>query len=201
MTIIQLFQWVTFASLLFWLLVYWQAGRKILADIRNALKSGNSRMDIVLLILMVVFSFIITATAFLTILEQVKFGFPRNINIPAWLTAAGCFLTILGVAGTFYCRRQLGQFWTAETALKKDHRVMDQGAYGIVRHPIYTFAIILYIGLGLVFATWWNLICAAGVVLAYMLKAKNEETFLEKSLAGYAEYKRRVRYRLIPGIW
>jgi protein-S-isoprenylcysteine O-methyltransferase Ste14 len=132
---------------------------------------------------------------------QNKLGFPRKMEIPVWLTALGCFLTILGIVGTFYCRHQLGRFSTAETTLKKEHQVMDQGIYGIVRHPLYSFAIILYLGLGLVFATWWNLLCAAGVALAYLLKAKNDEIFLEQNLASYAAYKKRVRYRLIPGIW
>jgi protein-S-isoprenylcysteine O-methyltransferase Ste14 len=199
--LVHFFEWVTFAGLLFWLLVYWQAGWKIFTDIQSAAKSENSKMDLVLLILMAIFSFVITATAFLIVLGQARFGFPRNLELPAWLTALGCLLTILGVAGTFYCRHQLGRFWTAETTLKKDHQVMDQGIYGTIRHPIYTFAILLYLGLGLVFATWWNILCAAGVILAYLLKTKNEEMFLEQRLAGYAEYKERVRYRLIPRIW
>jgi protein-S-isoprenylcysteine O-methyltransferase Ste14 len=174
-------QWVTFVSLLLWLLIYWQAGWKIFTDIRSASKSGASKMDLALLIVLAVFSFVITATAFLIVLGQEKFGFPRNMEIPVWLVTLGCILTILGIAGTFYCRCQLGRFWTAETTIKKEHRVMDLGVYGIVRHPIYTFAIVLYTGLGLVFATWWNISCAAGMVLAYLLKAKNEETFLEKT--------------------
>lgn len=201
MTTVLILQWVTLASLLFWLIVYWQAGRKIFTDIQSAIKNGTSKMDAVLLIVMAIFTFIITVTALTTVLGQNTFGFPRKLDVPVWRTAIGCILTILGVAGTFFCRWQLGQFWTAETMVKREHQVMDEGVYGVVRHPIYTFAIVLYIGLGLVFATWWNVICAVGVVLAYFVKAKNEETFLEKNLLGYASYKKRVPYRLIPGIW
>jgi len=201
MTTIQLIQWVTLAGLILWLLVYWQAGWKIFVDIRNALRNGNSRMDTTLLILMAVFTIVITLTAFLTVLGQVKFGFPRRTDLSAWWPIVGCILTVAGVVGTFYCRYQLGQFWSAETRLTKEHLVIDQGIYGIIRHPIYAFAILLYIGLGLVFHTWWNIMCAAGVVLCYMLKAVNEDAFLEKNLSGYKEYKKRVRHRLFPRIW
>jgi protein-S-isoprenylcysteine O-methyltransferase Ste14 len=201
MTAIQLLQWITFASLIFWLLVYWQAGWKIFVDIQGALKNANSRMDTVLLILMTLCTLVITLTALLIILGQVKFGLPRRPDIPIWWTAIGCILAILGFVGTLYCRIQLGKFWNAETGSKKEQRVMDRGVYGVIRHPIYTFAIILYIGLGIVFPTWWDIICAAVVVLSYMIKAKNEETFLEKNMTGYMDYKKRVRYRVFPRIW
>lgn len=201
MTTIQVLQWITFASLIAWLLIYWQAGWKFFVDIRNALKSGISRMDGILLIVMALLTIVLTLTALMTILGQVKFGLPRRPEVSAWWPAIGCILTVIGIIGTFYCRYQLGQFWTAETGLQKEHRVVDQGVYGVIRHPIYAFAILLYIGLGLVFHTWWNILAAAGVVLCYMLKATNEEAFLEKNLTGYSAYKKRVRYRLIPKIW
>jgi protein-S-isoprenylcysteine O-methyltransferase Ste14 len=201
MTTVQLLQWITFASLIFWLLVYWQGGWKIFVDIRNALKSGNSRMDSILLIVMAILTFIIILTALMTVLGQMNFGLPRRPDVSAWWPSVGCILTVVGVVGAFYCRHQLGQFWTAETGLQQEHRVMDQGIYGVVRHPIYAFAILLYMGLGLVFHTWWNILAAGGIVLCYMLKSVDEDNFLDKNLAGYSDYKKRVRYRLFPKIW
>jgi protein-S-isoprenylcysteine O-methyltransferase Ste14 len=201
MNSIQLLQWITFISLVLWLLIYWQAGWKIFIDIRNALKSGISRMDSILLIVMALLTIVLTLTALMTILGQVKFGLPRRPEFSAWWPTIGCILTVIGVIGTFYCRYQLGPFWTAEIGLKQEHRVIDQGVYAVIRHPIYAFAILLYIGLGLVFHTWWNILAAAVVVLCYMLKAADEDAFLGKNLAGYNAYKKRVRYRLIPKIW
>jgi protein-S-isoprenylcysteine O-methyltransferase Ste14 len=201
MTTVQILQWITFASLIFWLLVYWQGGWKIFVDIRNALKSGISRMDSTLLIVMAILTFVIILTALMTVLGQMNFGLPRRPQVSAWWPAVGCILTVVGVVGTFYCRHQLGSFWTAETGLQQEHRLIDRGIYGVIRHPIYAFAILLYIGLGLVFHTWWNILAAGGVVLCYMLKSVDEDHFLEKNLPGYPAYKKRVRYRLIPRIW
>ena len=73
---------------------------------------GNSQMDVVLLILMAVFSFVIAMTAFLIVLGQVTLGLPRNLEIPAWLTTLGCILTFFGIAGTFFCRHRWVGFGT-----------------------------------------------------------------------------------------
>jgi protein-S-isoprenylcysteine O-methyltransferase Ste14 len=189
------FCWLSFAGLLFWLLVYWQGGTKILADIRSALVSKVSRLDAFLLVVLAVLGLGMTVTAALVTLGWVA------VPVPAWLAGIGCLLTLAGIAGTFYCRSFLGKFWTAETALKGDHAVIEGGPYGVVRHPIYSFAILLYLGLGLVFPAWWNLPSAAGIALGYTLKAWDEERFLESALNGYGEYKKRVRYRLVPGVW
>ncbi len=201
MTTVQVLQWITFASLIFWFLVYWQGGWKLFVDIRNAIKSRNSRMDSILLIVMALFTFVIILTAVMTMLGQMSFGLPRRPEVSAWWPAVGCILTVIGVVGTFYCRQQLGRFWTAETGLQQEHHVIDQGIYRVIRHPIYAFAILLYIGLGLVFHTWWNILAAGAVVLCYMLKAVDEDDFLGRNLTGYNAYKERVRYRLIPKIW
>ena len=109
---------------------------------------------------------------------------------------------LAGAAGTFYARHYLGRFWTAETTVKADHRIIDHGPYGVVRHPIYTAAIGMYLGGGLAFATWWGLAAALFVIVGYVLKTRLEDDFLADRMApGYGDYRRRVRYRLAPGVW
>lgn len=88
-----------------------------------------------------------------------------------WLAGVGCLFTLTGIVGTFYCRAVLGKFWTAEAARQVNHAVIDYGPYSVARHPIYSFAILLYLGLGLVFPVWWNLLAAAGIALGCALKA------------------------------
>jgi protein-S-isoprenylcysteine O-methyltransferase Ste14 len=114
---------------------------------------------------------------------------------------AGCLFTALGVAGMFYSRHYLGRFWTAETTVRADHKVIDRGPYSLVRHPIYACAILMYVGLGLAFTTWWNALAAGIILCAYALKARDEDRFLEKNLDGYAAYRQRVTAALIPGVW
>jgi len=105
------------------------------------------------------------------------------------------------MSGTFYCRHYLGRFWTAEAALQALHQVVDSGPYGVVRHPIYTAAWVMYLGTGLVFAIWWNWLACGLVMVAYILKARYEDVFLAANLPGYPAYQQRVRYQLIPGVW
>ena len=117
------------------------------------------------------------------------------------VVAGGWLLSVIGIVGMFYCRHYLGRFWTAETTLMDGHQVVDTGPYGVVRHPIYSFAIVMYVGVGIVFPVWWNLLLVLGIVGAYALKAQEEDGFLEEKLEGYRGYKERVRYRIIPWVW
>ncbi|HPH97102.1 MAG TPA: isoprenylcysteine carboxylmethyltransferase family protein [Anaerolineaceae bacterium] len=195
--VIQLFRWLTLVGVLFWMVIYWQGGKKVFQDIRSAMHERASDLDAPLMVIMSAVSLMMVATAVL-----VALGMGGNEIIPGEIAVIlGCLLCFAGVAGTFYCRHVLGQFWTAETSLQRDHRVMDQGPYGMVRHPIYSFAILLYAGLGLVFSTGWCLGMAGIMLLGYLLKAWDENRYLERNLAGYREYQQRVRYRLIPWLW
>lgn len=177
-------RWFTLLVFLSWLLVYWQGGWKILTDIRHAAQSKASRLDVFLLAWLAALGLAMTVTAVLVTTGWVK-TFPDT-----WLAGFGCLLTLTGVVGTFYCRAVLGKFWTAEAAKQANHTVIDYGPYGMVRHPIYSFAILLYLGLGLVFPVWWNLLAMAGIAIGYMLKAWSEEKFLTRQLPGCMAYRR-----------
>jgi len=190
-------RWVTLASVLFWLVVYWQGGRKVITDIKEAVRSRTTRLDMALLIVITVCSLMTISIAFLVSLGLLRIAFPQNLAV----TLIGTLLTVSGIIGMFYCRQYLGRFWTAETSVTKNHRIIDTGPYHFVRHPIYTSAILMYIGLGLVFPSPWTVPFIVAIIAAYVLKAKDEDIFLEKNLSGYQEYKSHVRYRLVPGLW
>ena len=78
---------------------------------------------------------------------------------------------------------------------------MDTGLYGVVRHPMYTASIILFLSIPLVLGS----LIALGVFIFYpiliIVRILNEEKVLENELQGYKEYKKKVKYRLIPFIW
>ena len=78
---------------------------------------------------------------------------------------------------------------------------MDDGPYGVVRHPIYAFACLMTLGAVLIFLTWWNALAGAGMIALYVLKLRYEEAMLERTLSGYGAYRARVRYRLLPYVW
>ena len=85
--------------------------------------------------------------------------------------------------------------------VKEDQKVVDTGLYGIVRHPMYTATIFLFLSMPLIL----NSLPSFPVMLLYLpiiaKRIRNEEEVLEKELKGYKEYKEKVRYRLFPGIW
>ena len=85
--------------------------------------------------------------------------------------------------------------------VEKNQKLVDTGLYKIVRHPMYSITIILFLTIPLILGSIYSF----GIFLTYPLiiskRIKNEEKFLEKELKGYSEYKSRVKYRLIPFIW
>ena len=83
----------------------------------------------------------------------------------------------------------------------KKQTVIDTGPYAVVRHPMYSGVLPMYVISPLALGSFWALIPALLVVAAIIARIFNEEEVLSRDLDGYAAYMRRVKYRLIPGIW
>ena len=80
-------------------------------------------------------------------------------------------------------------------------KVVSTGLYGIVRHPMYTATILMFLAMPLVMGSWWAFLVMVPYVIAIVTRIKDEETLLTKELEGYLEYKEKVRWKLIPYIW
>jgi protein-S-isoprenylcysteine O-methyltransferase Ste14 len=80
-------------------------------------------------------------------------------------------------------------------------KVVSTGLYGIVRHPMYTATIAMFLAMPLVMGSWWAFLVMVPYVVAIVTRIKDEETLLTKELEGYLEYKEKVRWKLIPYIW
>lgn len=85
--------------------------------------------------------------------------------------------------------------------LQQDQKVIDTGLYGIVRHPMYAVTLWLFLSIPVVLGSWWAVICFVPYIAVIVIRILNEEKVLTASLEGYVEYKKKVRYRLIPFIW
>jgi protein-S-isoprenylcysteine O-methyltransferase Ste14 len=83
----------------------------------------------------------------------------------------------------------------------KGQTVISTGPYAVVRHPMYAGALPLSVGTPLALGSWWGLLAVVLVLPALIWRLLDEEKFLKKNLAGYAEYAKRVRYRLMPLVW
>jgi protein-S-isoprenylcysteine O-methyltransferase Ste14 len=92
-------------------------------------------------------------------------------------------------------------FASATIEVAQEQTVITSGPYRIVRHPMYAAALLLFIATALALGSWVALVCS--VLLSFTLAARliDEEKYLMVNLPGYAEYRRQVRYRLIPFIW
>ena len=80
-------------------------------------------------------------------------------------------------------------------------KVVSTGLYGIVRHPMYTATILMFLAMPLVMGSWWAFLVMVPYVVAIVTRIKDEEILLTKELEGYQEYKEKVRWKLIPYIW
>jgi protein-S-isoprenylcysteine O-methyltransferase Ste14 len=85
--------------------------------------------------------------------------------------------------------------------IQEGQRVIDTGPYAIVRHPMYTSAIFLLIGVPLLLGSWLGLAFSALFILGLTWRTVHEERALRAELKGYEDYAARVRYRLIPFVW
>ena len=84
---------------------------------------------------------------------------------------------------------------------ERGHHVISGGPYRFIRHPGY-LAMVLIFGFGaLALGSWWALLPAAGYALLVLNRAAREDRFLQAELPGYADYAKRVGYRVLPGIW
>lgn len=85
--------------------------------------------------------------------------------------------------------------------VQENQKVIDTGLYGVVRHPMYTATIILFLAMPLVLASPLSFLIMLLYIPLIAKRIRNEETVLEQGLEGYSEYKQRVKYKVIPYIW
>jgi protein-S-isoprenylcysteine O-methyltransferase Ste14 len=120
--------------------------------------------------------------------------------VPLPSVVLGDVLTMLGFLIVFRVFKE-NTFTAATIEVAPDQRVISTGPYAIVRHPMYSGALVMLVGTPLALGSWWGLLMSVLMILAIAWRALDEERFLLKNLPGYAEYCQRVRYRLVPFVW
>ena len=85
--------------------------------------------------------------------------------------------------------------------VQENQKVIDTGLYGIVRHPMYSVTLLLFLSMPIVLGSIYSFFIFLVYPFIIAKRIKNEEKLLEKELDGYREYKQKVKYRLIPFIW
>lgn len=92
-------------------------------------------------------------------------------------------------------------FLSRTIEVQENQKVIDTGLYGIVRHPMYLVTILLFLSMPIVLGSIYSFFIFLSYPFIIAKRIKNEEEFLEKELNGYSDYKKKVKYRLIPLIW
>jgi len=194
---IDIIRWSSLLIWLLWLILYWGAGVGLISNFLRAFQSNRFFYDRYFIIGLVLLSNIILWSGYFLLSDRIA----PSLSPDSPLVLAGGPLVFVGALGTFWCRRQMRDSWSAHTALVENHRLVDSGPYRVVRHPIYAFACLMTVGTVMVFPLWWNVIAGAGMITLYVFKLQFEERMLIRELAGYRDYRQQVRYRLLPYIW
>jgi protein-S-isoprenylcysteine O-methyltransferase Ste14 len=116
------------------------------------------------------------------------------------IAIAGDVLVTLGWIGTYFVFRE-NSFASATIELAADQRVISTGPYALVRHPMYSASLVMLLGIPIALGSWCGVLAFLVIAAALVWRIFDEESFLTKNLAGYAAYKQKVRYRLIPHFW
>ncbi len=119
-----------------------------------------------------------------------------------WIISTRYVLFTAGMAGCFWVLRT-NRFAEMTVRIQTDRgrQVIDRGPYAVVRHPMYVACFFLFPGIALALGSLWALIPAALVLAVLVVRTVLEDRTLHEELNGYREYARRVRFRLIPGMW
>ena len=109
-------------------------------------------------------------------------------------------LSRLDFSSYFLCYKE-NTFAAATIEIYPGQKVISTGLYALVRHPMYMGALFLFVGMPLSLGSWWGIFVFLLFMPALLWRIFDEEKLLTKDLPGYAEYKNKVRYRLIPFVW
>jgi protein-S-isoprenylcysteine O-methyltransferase Ste14 len=121
-------------------------------------------------------------------------------SVPLYAIVAGEILTALGFYLIFLVYKE-NTFTSAIVEVAPDQKVISTGPYAIVRHPMYVGGTLLFVGTALALGSCWGLLALLGMMPALIWRMLDEERLLKANLPGYIEYCRKVRWRLVPGIF
>ena len=144
----------------------------------------------------------ISAVFPMVIVAGLDHRFNWSSGFPLWLIAIGFILIAFGYAFSAWALVE-NRFFSSLVHIQTDrgHVVCDSGPYRFVRHPGYAGNTLALFGIVLALGSVWTLIPAAVASLITVIRTVLEDQALQEELPGYRDYARRVRYRLIPGIY
>jgi len=126
-----------------------------------------------------------------------RFGWSR---VPVAVVAVASVL-FLAAYGLYAEVMRENAYLSRTVKVEEGQKVVDTGLYAIVRHPMYMATILLFLMIPLVLGSWLAFLVFCAYPAIIIVRLKDEEKLLTKELPGYAEYKKKVKYRILPFIW
>ena len=120
--------------------------------------------------------------------------------VPLWAVALGDVLVTVGFYFIFVVYRE-NTYAAATVGVEAGQKVVDTGPYAIVRHPMYASGALYVFGTPLALGSYWSFAAIAATMPFLLWRLLDEERILTRDLPGYADYRRRVRHRLVPMVW
>ena len=121
-------------------------------------------------------------------------------SVPLWLMLVGDGAVAASFIVFFYAMKQNG-YAASTVRVEPGQPVISTGLYGLVRHPMYSGALLLMVGIPVALGSYWNLLVLIPMIPALAWRLLDEERVLRRDLPGSPDYCRQVRYHLIPGVW
>ena len=122
------------------------------------------------------------------------------LPLPRWVSIAAAVVFLIAYALYVEVLRE-NAYLSRTVEIQENQKVIDTGLYGIVRHPLYSVTLLLFLSIPLVLGSLISLVVFLFYPFLIAKRIRNEEQVLEDGLAGYSEYKTRVKYRMIPFLW
>jgi protein-S-isoprenylcysteine O-methyltransferase Ste14 len=121
-------------------------------------------------------------------------------DVPRTISMLADAVVVIGFWIIFQVFR-VNTFTAATINVLQEQSVVSTGPYRMVRHPMYAGALLMLLATPVGLGSWWGMVAFAPLLLAIVWRLQDEEGFLIRTLKGYAEYRAKVRYRLVPYIW
>ena len=121
-------------------------------------------------------------------------------QVPFWVVITASMLFLIGYVIYAEVLRE-NAYLSRTVEVQDNQQLIDTGLYSIVRHPMYTATLLMFLSMPLILGSWWALLLFACYPWLIIKRIQNEEQVLASGLKGYADYKKQVRWRLIPWVW
>ena len=121
-------------------------------------------------------------------------------HVPMWCVIMASVILLVSYVAYAEVMRE-NTYLSRKIEVTKDQKIISTGLYGIVRHPMYSSTVFLFLSIPVILGSWFSLICFAFYPIVIVVRIIDEEKILKTELEGYVEYTQKVKYRLIPFIW